>query len=303
MMTNEDFCLLAYEAGFKACCFLPPVKTTTSLQTLVTDPKSVLPDARTVIMLFKTYAPSGKDMDVEAVVSAYYPASHAAYRAAKKLASRLTEAGYQAVSNVQLPLKKLMRTFGIGEQGKNSLISIPGFGSAFHVQAIVTNASFQYTYERNDGFGLAARCLHCDKCIQACPTGAILGDGRIEASKCLRSISEADPIPYEYEALLGNHLLGCDICQSVCPVNALVEKGTALRVSLKNLLKGDIEDLKALIGANYARTGKLKKKATVIAANTKRRDLIPELTELTGDKEPSIAKAARHALDRLEENK
>ena len=302
-MTNEAFVSAAKAQGFALCCFLPPVAIAARYPGLVSDPREVIMDARTVILLIKTYCPAGADADAEAVISNYYPASNVAYRAAKALAAFLKENGYEAQSNVQIPLKSWLNAFGIGEAGRNSLIAIDGIGSAFHVQAIVTNAAFKYTHTRKTVKPLADRCLTCSNCIRACPTGAIRENGGVDAEKCLRAISEMDPVPEAYEKMLKNRLLGCDLCQSVCPANFAIKREKPLSVSLKKLLDGDIEEMKQLIGPNYARTNRLKKKAALIAANTHRYDLVSKLEAMSNESDEGLKSAARRALKRLEEEK
>ena len=302
-MTNAKFSALAAKKGFSACYFLPPTAVSTSYKKLIEDPRSVLPEARTVILLIKTYVPAYDSEACEAVISPYYSASHAAYKAAKELALFLSRMGYKALSNVQVPLKKLMALYGIGSMGINSLIAIDGLGSAFHVQAIVTDAEFEFTHSQIQVIALASRCINCGRCMRACPTKAILPGAIIDPNRCLRAVSEMDIIPPEYEEKLHNRILGCDICQSVCPANESLGRGDALCVSLKKLLEGDIEDLKQKIGPNYARVNKLKKKAAVIAANTHRCDLLDDLKRMASSPDASLSQAALRAIERLEENR
>ena len=273
----------------------------TQYDRLVSDPFSLLADVKTVILLIMPYRPSSESKTREAIISAYYPVSHAAYQAAKELVKHLEKEGFKAVSNVQLPLKRLMLTFGIGSMGRNSLVVIDGLGSAFHVQALLTDASFQYSYYKEVQPVLGKRCGNCLSCVMACPTGAISADGHVEAAKCLRAVSEMDIIPQEYEPLLKNRLLGCDVCQNVCPANARLCTAEPVEVTLKSLLDGNIDGLKRLIGSNYARVNKLKKKAAVIAANNRRYDLIDELENMRLSADSSVAYAAERAIKRMEE--
>ncbi len=288
--------------GFALCCFLPPVTEYSTHPKLLQDPKSVVKDAKTVILLLMPYRPARAEDCCEAVISNYYPVSHEAYKRAKVLSGLLLREGFSAVSNVQLPLKKLLLDFGLGDMGLNSLIAIPKLGSAFHVQAIVTNAQFEYTHVAQKGIPSAQRCKNCLRCVSACPTGAIRGDFSIEVQKCLRAVSETDPIPEAYEALIGNRLLGCDLCQSVCPANALLTQAEPFSYPLKRLLRGDIEELKQAIGPNLARTRRMQKKAAVLTANLKRYDLKDELIALCRTDDEGVARAAKRALKRLEES-
>ena len=300
-MDSRRFEQIAAEHGFRKVFFVPPVRVQSSLSTLVTDPAVNMEEAKTVILLIMPYAPGISTRVKEAVISAYYPASHHAFRQAAEIAQILRNEGHRAVSNVQVPLKKYLSGYGLGSFGRNSLIAIDGLGSAFHVQAILTDAVFTYSSERfEEAARMSETCAECNACIQACPTGAIAEGGQIDAKRCLRSVSESDPIPEKYEVLLENRLLGCDVCQSVCPRNALLHNGENVTVALSSLLDGQIGELRDMIGPNYARKRKLRKKAAVLAANLGRTDLLPLLERMAQSDDEAERLAARRAVKRLE---
>ena len=301
-MDRLSFEKAALERGFCRVFFLPPVRVPSSIPSLVTDPYTVLEDAKTVILLIMAYAAGQPCGHKEGVISSYYPASNRAFKEARALADELRGEGCQAISNVQIPLKKYLCGYGLGSFGRNSLIAVDGVGSAFHVQAILTNACFPYSTESyHDGDRFSDICASCGLCVKACPTGAIGKNGMIDVTRCLRSVSEQEIIPKEFEKALENRILGCDVCQSVCPRNAVSPKGQNLTVPLKALLNGEIEDLKAIIGTNYARKRRLRKKAAVVAANLGRRDLKPELMLMSQSDDENERNTALRALQRLED--
>ncbi len=108
---------------------------------------------------------------------------------------------------------------GIGVRGDNGLFFSRRFGSFVFLGTIVTNLKLEAAEAAGSG------CLHCGKCRSACPGGAI-GEGGIDPSKCLSAISQkkGELTEAEKELLRRNSTAwGCDICQTVCPLNKGVE--------------------------------------------------------------------------------
>lgn len=104
---------------------------------------------------------------------------------------------------------------GIGWQGRNSLIINPEIGSWLLLGTLSTNISLLPDKE------IENRCGDCEKCIQACPTGAINRDGYIDCRKCIsyHTIENENEIPLNIQKYIKNTIYGCDICQMVCPWN------------------------------------------------------------------------------------
>jgi epoxyqueuosine reductase len=106
---------------------------------------------------------------------------------------------------------------GIGWQGKNSLIINKNLGSYFFLAEILTD--FNFGIYNNE---IATNhCGKCTKCIDACPTNAIIKDKVIDSNKCISylTIEHSGSIKLELENQMENLVFGCDICQSVCPWN------------------------------------------------------------------------------------
>ncbi|WP_407269993.1 tRNA epoxyqueuosine(34) reductase QueG [Radiobacillus sp. PE A8.2] len=103
---------------------------------------------------------------------------------------------------------------GIGFSGKNCAIITPEFGSYVYLGEMITNIPFTPDEPIDDG------CGTCTKCIDACPTGALVQGGQLNAQKCLAFLTQTkDFLPDEYRGKLGNTLYGFDNCQVVCPKN------------------------------------------------------------------------------------
>ena len=105
---------------------------------------------------------------------------------------------------------------GLGWIGRNGMLIDPEQGSYFFIGTLLTSL-------RNDisGDEVADRCGTCTRCIDACPTGAILPDRTVESGRCISygTIEHRGALPAEMAHRLDGNAFGCDICQEVCPWN------------------------------------------------------------------------------------
>lgn len=104
---------------------------------------------------------------------------------------------------------------GIGFIGKNSMLIIPKKGSYFFIGEIVVNTELDYDTPLN------LSCGNCTRCLQACPTKAIVSPKVVNAEKCIsyQTIENKGEIDASIVQSMNNRLYGCDICQQVCPYN------------------------------------------------------------------------------------
>jgi len=112
--------------------------------------------------------------------------------------------------------KPLAVRAGIGWSGKNSMLIIRGRGSYFFLGGILLNLPLIPDVPLNEDY-----CGTCNRCQQACPTGAIVRPYQLDARRCISylTIEHKDGISPALRSLMGNHIFGCDICQMVCPWN------------------------------------------------------------------------------------
>ena len=141
-------------------------------------------------------------------------------RAEKILKEILEPAGYRIVK-AHLALKTLAVRSGMAEYGKNNISYISGMGSLYQLVAFYSD--YPGEEENWQGPRVMDVCTDCTLCRQVCPNGCITaGRFLIHAEKCLGFLSEREPdIPHwaKYQPEWSNALIGCMLCQFVCPVN------------------------------------------------------------------------------------
>lgn len=106
---------------------------------------------------------------------------------------------------------------GIGIPGKNTCLIVPKVGSYVFLAEVLINLELPV-----DPPFTRDLCESCQRCIEACPTGCILPDRTIDATRCISylTIENKGVIPDALKGLIGNWFFGCDVCQMVCPHNA-----------------------------------------------------------------------------------
>ena len=135
--------------------------------------------------------------------------------ALRSVARNLRMAGERAVAfaddNALVDREAAYRA-GIGWFGKNANLLLPGAGSYFVLGSIITTAIYEPSQPVDDG------CGSCTRCLDGCPTGAIVAPGVIDARRCLAwLLQKSGTFPTEMRAALGDRIYGCDDCQEVCP--------------------------------------------------------------------------------------
>ncbi len=132
---------------------------------------------------------------------------------------------------------------GLGWIGKNANLINKNQGSYFFIAEIILDLDLIYDSPVQD------YCGSCTKCIDACPTGAIIQPYVVDGSKCISyfTIELKEAIPQEVKGKMDNWMFGCDICQQVCPWNSFSlqhnEPAFNPHPDLLSMTKGDWKDL------------------------------------------------------------
>jgi epoxyqueuosine reductase len=209
---------------------------TTQRAEVASNPRALLPDARSVIALgvfYLTDAP--RDLttpgDPHGRVSCYAWGEdyHEVIRArleqlADYVRGRAPADGGPGQTHLFVDTGRMVdraaaQRAGLGWYGKNTNILTKGWGSWVFLAEIVTNLEL----EPDPPTG--ANCGRCEVCLHACPTNAFVAPYVLDNRRCISylTIELRGSIPLELRPLIGNHVFGCDVCQEVCPVNQRVE--------------------------------------------------------------------------------
>ncbi len=243
-----------------------------------TDPRKLVPDAKSVISLAYNYFPENELYQSELKIAkyAYGEDYHTVIKdKLKDFTTILSKAigafeGRLFVDSAPVMERQWAAKSGIGWLGKNTLLINKEMGSFFFLANIISNWEFEYDSPIKD------YCGTCTACIDACPTDAINQNGFIEANKCISylTIELKDEIPTEFKGKMDNWIFGCDTCQDVCPWNRFSKPHQETKFlpsdALKNLKKGDWIEITEEIFNNIFKKSALKRsKYQGLARNVK----------------------------------
>jgi len=190
-----------------------------------TDPSRTLPGARALVAGALSYrrrrpAPPRTGGPWAAVAAYSWRDHYAVLRAALQEGAALLEReGFRTqvlVDDNALVDREAAYRAGIGWFGKNTNLLLPGAGSWFVLGSLVTDAPLPADHDAPVPDG----CGTCTRCLPACPTGALVEPGVLDARRCLAWLLEAPgPFPLELREALGDRIYRSDECQAVCPPN------------------------------------------------------------------------------------
>ncbi|KWU65055.1 tRNA epoxyqueuosine(34) reductase QueG [Priestia megaterium] len=196
---------------------------------------------------------------------------------------------------------------GIGWSGKNCAIITPEFGSYVYLGEMITDIPFPPDKPIEDG------CGTCNKCVDACPTGALVTGGQLNSQRCIAFLTQTKGfLAEEFRSKLGNRLYGCDTCQTVCPENKgkdfhfhpeMEPDPELAKPKLKPLLTMSNREFKEKFGhisGSWRGKKPIQRNAIIALAHFKDQTAVPALIELIkNDVRPVIRGTAAWALGKI----
>jgi len=224
------------------------------------DPGKIEEGAKSVISVLINYYPSKKQTDPAAPKFSKYAYGKDYHLVVKEKLNNLLIfiqssvspcRGRAFVDSAPVLERPLAKAAGLGWIGKNSLLISKEFGSYIFIGELIIDLEL-----KSDDPYTADYCGNCTRCIDACPTSAIVFPRTIDARKCIsyHTIENKETIPGSIRENLHNQIFGCDICQDVCPWNKKVIPNQSLDfMPIEGLLEMNKEDWKELSQDKYTK--------------------------------------------------
>ncbi|MFD0911078.1 tRNA epoxyqueuosine(34) reductase QueG [Ruegeria arenilitoris] len=283
------------------------------------DPAQLWPEARSVIMLAESYTPDHDPTEVlgrpDRGAISVYAQNRDYHDLVKKRLKRLArwliaEAGGEVkvfVDTAPVPEKALGHAAGLGWQGKHTNLVSRDWGNWAFLGSVFTTLNLPADPPEVD------HCGSCRACLDACPTDAFPAPYQLDARRCISylTIEHKGPVDQELRGKLGNRIYGCDDCLAACPWNKFAVAASDIRYAAhQDLMAPPLAELAGLddlafrarfSGSPIKRIGRDRFVRNVLYAigNSGSAELIPVAQALTEDPDPTVADAARWAVEQL----
>jgi epoxyqueuosine reductase len=216
------------------------------------DPSKLVKGARSVISLQYNYFPEKTQRSDTYQISKYaygedyhHVIKDKLYELLDYIQEEIGEVNARVFTDSAPVLERVWaKKSGLGWIGKNSLLITRQKGSYYFLAEIISDLELEYDHEIETG-----HCGRCTRCIDACPTNAILPNRTIDGSKCISyfTIELKEEIPNDMKGKFSDRIFGCDICQDVCPWNKFSlphrEPGFKPHPDLLEMTKKDWEEI------------------------------------------------------------
>lgn len=297
------------------------------------DPRTLLPEARTAIVLGASYftheLPAALRDDPSRGLIAAYAWGDDYHDVVKPLlfeldatiraASGRTTLGRAYVDAGPVLERSWAQEAGLGFIGKNTCLINPRLGSwTFLAVLLIPEAVARFTFhvsrQQHTSDNTLPGCGACIRCLDVCPTNAFVAPHLLDARRCISylTIELRGPIPHELRPLMGNWIFGCDLCQQVCPYNRRFARPTRLAAlqARPDRVAPRLLELLALDEAGFrqrfrgspvlrAKRRGLLRNVCVALGNWGDPAAVPALIEALHDAEPLVRGHAAWALGRI----
>jgi len=284
-------------------------------------PDVLWPEARSVVMLAEPYAPDVDPLDAlearDCATISVYAQGRDYHDLLKKrlkrvgrwlLEQRPDEAIKVFVDTAPVMEKPLAQAAGLGWQGKHTNLLARDLGNWFFLGAIFTTVELPVDDPEQE------HCGSCTACLDICPTDAFPAPFKLDARRCISylTIEHKGPITHDLREKMGNRIYGCDDCLAVCPWNKFAQAARDIRYAprselqspkLTDLARLDDAGFRAMFsGSPIKRIGRDRFVRNVLYAigNSGDAALADAARDLLNDPDPTIADAARWAVERLQ---
>ncbi len=282
-------------------------------------PDSILPGVRSVVMVGMSYHFPAADPPLPPLAGriARYARGVDYHDLLRDRLNRLLEwvgraapdcRGRGVVDTAPLLERDFARRAGLGWVGKNTMLLNRRLGSYLFLGALLLDLELH-----PDAAHESFHCGTCTACLDACPTGAFVAPGQLDARRCISylTIELKGQVPDELRAGVGDWAFGCDVCQEVCPWNRKASAGTEPGLAARpDLVAVDLVELLGLSEEEFRRrfrgTALLRSKrrgllrnAALVLGNRGDPAALPALQRALTDPESLVREAARWAIDRI----
>ncbi|ATC64919.1 tRNA epoxyqueuosine(34) reductase QueG [Nibricoccus aquaticus] len=303
-----------------------------------TNPDLVLPGVKTMIMLGVNYWPGAEAMssgggdEVGKPVWARYalhadyhdtikPALVAAGKVLEELCGATAEDYRYYVDTGPVQERGWAERAGLGFIGKNAMLISREFGNWLFLATILTRVeiapdeplSAKHQPHESGEPRVGLLCGKCSRCMDECPTEAIVAPGVVDARRCVsyQTIENKGTIPRELRAGIGRRIYGCDVCAEVCPWNRFAQESRkvllAARYELADLSLREVLELTPVRFAEVFRKTAIKRvklagllrNACVVAGNTRAEECVEILVRLAGHESALVRGHAVWAVYRI----
>jgi epoxyqueuosine reductase len=274
-----------------------------------TDARKVLPEARSLVVVglnyYQPHPPAGYRIAKYALGADYHDVILARLKELCDVMASLGGEQKPYVDTGPVLEKPVAAAAGLGWQGKSTILIHRGAGTWLFLGVILTTLELEATTAKEPD-----RCGSCTRCIDACPTAAIIAPYQMDARKCLAylTIEHKGAIPVEYREALGDRVFGCDDCLDVCPWNKWAVATREARFAPRphpplreTLAWTDEQFLEHFKGTPVERLGlaRWRRNALTVLGNVGTSGDLPAAETLVGSPDPMVAEHAAWAVDRL----